>query len=71
MQEKQYNFEVPLAEVLRPSIFDDFVGQEQTIGGESLIRKLLDEANVPNLIFWGPPGCGKVRNILCDQKMRP
>lgn len=57
---KDYQFKIPLAEALRPSDLEDFVGQEKAIGSGTLLRKLLDAAEIPNLILWGPPGCGKV-----------
>ncbi|KAK7598335.1 hypothetical protein V9T40_006570 [Parthenolecanium corni] len=56
---REYSFEIPLAEALRPSILTDFVGQEQAVGSGSVLRKLLDKADIPSLILWGPPGCGK------------
>lgn len=60
---REYSFEIPLAEALRPSILNDFVGQKQAVGSGSVLRKLLDKADIPSLILWGPPGCGKVCNI--------
>ena len=50
----------PLAERLRPSKIEDFIGQEKII---EVIKSLLEKAKTsdffPSLIFWGPPGSGK------------
>lgn len=50
----------PLAEVMRPSSIDEYVGQEGVIGKNTILRSILESGEVPSLIFWGPPGCGKV-----------
>lgn len=47
----------PLAERLRPASLSDFIGQEHITA--KLIREGVPLANMPSLIFWGPPGCGK------------
>jgi putative ATPase len=56
---------VPLAEQLRPTNLDEYVGQEKVLGKNQMLRKLLEKRQIPSMILWGPPGCGKVRlNIL-------
>jgi len=49
----------PLADRMRPLDFSDFVGQEQIIGPNTLLRKAIENDNLPSIIFWGPPGTGK------------
>ncbi|XP_054237945.1 ATPase WRNIP1 [Indicator indicator] len=49
----------PLAEQLRPDTLGDYVGQERVLGAQTLLRSLLESHEVPSLILWGPPGCGK------------
>ncbi|MFA4819098.1 MAG: replication-associated recombination protein A [Patescibacteria group bacterium] len=49
----------PLADRLRPRVWDEFVGQEEIIGSGTILRKLLDKGEVSSLILWGPPGSGK------------
>ncbi|XP_006870624.1 PREDICTED: ATPase WRNIP1 isoform X2 [Chrysochloris asiatica] len=49
----------PLAEKMRPDTLQDYFGQSRALGPESLLRTLLDTSEVPSLILWGPPGCGK------------
>ncbi|XP_027583692.1 ATPase WRNIP1 [Pipra filicauda] len=49
----------PLAELLRPDTLGDYVGQERVLGAQTLLRSLLESHEIPSLILWGPPGCGK------------
>ncbi|XP_028988748.1 ATPase WRNIP1 [Betta splendens] len=49
----------PLAETLRPSTLEEYFGQNKVVGQQTLIRTLLDSQEIPSLILWGPPGCGK------------
>ncbi|XP_061695260.1 ATPase WRNIP1 isoform X2 [Syngnathoides biaculeatus] len=49
----------PLAEMLRPNTLEDYFGQSKVVGEQTLLRSLLDCQEIPSLILWGPPGCGK------------
>ena len=49
----------PLAEKARPKNLKDFVGQEDIIGKNSLLRKTIENDNISSIIFYGPPGTGK------------
>ena len=49
----------PLADRLRPETLDDIVGQEELIGPDGPIRKMLETKKISSFILWGPPGCGK------------
>ncbi len=49
--------EVPLAERLRPRRLEDFAGQKDVL--RVLKPYLIPGQRPPNLILWGPPGCGK------------
>ena len=51
--------EAPLATRMRPSTFNDFVGQEHLIGPGRVLRKAIETGKVPSMILWGPPGSGK------------
>ncbi len=57
---------IPLAERLRPTTLDDVVGQRHILGEGSVLRKALASGELPNMIFYGPPGVGKttVASIL-------
>nr|XP_022338350.1 ATPase WRNIP1-like [Crassostrea virginica] len=50
---------VPLAEKLRPLSLEDYVGQEKAVGKKSMLRSLMKSNDIPSMILWGPPGCGK------------
>jgi putative ATPase len=50
---------VPLAHRLRPATLDELVGQEEVLGENGLVRRFYEAGQLPSLIFWGPPGCGK------------
>jgi len=49
----------PLANRVRPTTLEDFVGQQHLIGDDKILRDLIDRDKIPSLIFWGPPGVGK------------
>ncbi|MFM7086435.1 MAG: AAA family ATPase [Cyanobium sp.] len=49
----------PLADRLRPTSLEDFVGQEAILGPGRLLRRAIAADRVGNLILYGPPGTGK------------
>ena len=49
----------PLAARMRPKRIDDVVGQEHLLGEEAPFRAALNRGELPSLLLWGPPGCGK------------
>jgi putative ATPase len=49
----------PLAEQLRPTCVDDFVGQSHLLGPGRPLRLLIEQNAVTSMILWGPPGTGK------------
>lgn len=49
----------PLADRIRPKSLKDYVGQTHLVGKNGLIRKLIEQDQLPSMIFWGPPGSGK------------
>ncbi|XP_044733460.1 ATPase WRNIP1-like [Chrysoperla carnea] len=50
---------IPLAEKVRPTSLDEYVGQEHLTGEGKLLKTLLNRLDIPSMILWGPPGCGK------------
>ena len=56
----------PLAERLRPSSFDEVVGQEHILSEKGALRRIVSSGMLPNMIFYGPSGTGKttVANII-------
>lgn len=49
----------PLAERMRPTTLDDYIGQEKVIGKEGALRRIVDSGQIHSMILWGPPGVGK------------
>ena len=50
----------PLSEKMRPCKLKDYIGQTHLIGTDTVLYSLLKNEVIPNMILWGPPGCGKV-----------
>ncbi len=57
---------MPLADSMRPKTIDDVVGQSHLIGDGKVLRRIIETKNIPNMIFFGPPGVGKttVANLI-------
>ena len=50
----------PLAERMRPTTLDEYVGQKHLLGDSSVLSKLITQKlPLPSLLLWGPPGVGK------------
>ena len=49
----------PLASRLRPSVLEEFAGQEHLLGEGKMLRQLIERDQISSMIFWGPPGVGK------------
>lgn len=56
----------PLADRLRPTSFDQVCGQKHLVGENGILRRLIENDRIPNMVFYGPPGTGKttVANII-------
>lgn len=52
---------VSLVEKIRPTSIATYIGQKQVIGPGTILRHLLEKREILSMIFWGPPGCGKVK----------
>ena len=50
---------LPLAERLRPTTLDDYIGQKHLVGADSILRRMIESGRVASFILWGPPGVGK------------
>lgn len=59
----------PLADRLRPTNVEEVVGQKHLLGEGKLLRKIIENNEIPNMIFYGPSGVGKttVANIIASR----
>lgn len=59
----------PLADRLRPKTMDEVVGQAHLIGKNGILKRVIENGEVPNMIFYGPSGIGKttVANIIAKK----
>lgn len=73
MEETKHASGIPLAERMRPSSLDDFIGQEHLVGKTAVLRNSIVSGNLPSIIFWGPPGVGKttLAHIISQTLNRP
>ena len=53
------NPNAPLADRMRPRALCEILGQEHLLGDGAALGSLLQAGELPSLILWGPPGCGK------------
>ena len=49
----------PLAARMRPTNFDQYIGQSHLIAKDKPLRKALEAGFAHSMILWGPPGTGK------------
>ena len=49
----------PLAERLRPTTLDGYIGQQHLVGLGGVLRKMIETGRISSFILWGPPGVGK------------
>ncbi|MWV45463.1 AAA family ATPase [Paenibacillus sp. HJL G12] len=48
-----------LADRMRPTSLDEYIGQEHIIGPGKLLRRAIEADQISSILLYGPPGCGK------------
>ena len=63
----------PLAERMRPTTLDDYIGQQHLVGEGAVLRRMIDSGKLSSFILWGPPGVGKttLATIIAYQLHNP
>lgn len=49
----------PLADRMRPRDLNEFVGQEELLSEDGVLRRMIAGGEISSFILWGPPGVGK------------
>lgn len=62
----------PLADRIRPTELCDVVGQKHLLSPDKALYNMIENGDIPNLIFYGPSGVGKttVASIIANKTKR-
>ena len=59
----------PLAYAMRPTHYDEIVGQDHLVGKNGVLRKMIEANHLFSFILYGEPGCGKTTIAEATRKM--
>lgn len=59
----------PLAYAMRPTHYDEIVGQDHLVGTNGVLRKMIESNHLFSFILYGEPGCGKTTIAEATRKM--
>ena len=57
--EEKLKRNAPLADRMRPTNLEEFVGQEHIVGKGKFLNRIIKADRITSMIFYGPPGTGK------------
>lgn len=65
-KEKENN--MPLAARMRPQTLEDIIGQEEILGKDKLLYRMIKVDKLTSIILYGPPGTGKtsIANVIAN-----
>jgi len=68
-----FDFNLPLAERIRPTTLDELIGQQHLIAENCVLNKAIKAGSIPSMVLWGPPGVGKttIANIIANSVKQP
>ena len=63
----------PLAYAMRPTHYDEIVGQSHLVGKNGVLRKMIESNHLFSFILYGEPGCGKttIAEATCQMSNIP
>jgi putative ATPase len=67
------NKNLPLAERMRPSTLNQYIGQAHLMAKGKVLYQLFESKRIHSMLFWGPPGVGKttLARLICNHLELP
>lgn len=59
MKNQEFTLQTPLAERVRPTHLEEYIGQSHLVGPQGVITQYISQGIIPSIILYGPPGVGK------------
>lgn len=55
-QNRRNNAIKPMAELIRPNNLEEYIGQQDLVGPQGILRAFIERDTCPSIILWGPSG---------------